>query len=30
MEELNDRADRVGKPENAADIIREYEEFLRA
>ena len=30
IEELNERAERVGKPEDAADIIREYEEILRA
>ena len=27
IEELNERAERVGKPEDAADIIREYEEI---
>ena len=30
IEELNKRAERVEKPEDAADIIREYEEILRA
>ena len=30
IEELNERAERVEKPEDAADIIREYEENLRA
>ena len=30
IEELNERAERVEKPEDAADIIREYEEILRA
>ena len=28
-EKLNDRAERVEKPEDAADIIKEYEEILR-
>ena len=28
IEELNKRAERVEKPEDAADIIREYEEFF--
>ena len=30
IEELNNRAEKVEKPENAADIIKEYEEILRA
>ena len=30
IEELNDRAEKVEKPEDAADIIREHEEILRA
>ena len=30
IEELNDRAEKVERPEDAADIIREYEEILRA
>ena len=30
IEELNNRAEKVEKPEDAADIIREYEEILRA
>ena len=30
IEELNKRAESVEKPEDAADIIREYEEILRA
>ena len=30
IEELNERAERVEKPEDGADIIREYEEILRA
>ena len=30
MEEINERAERVEKPEDAADIIIEYEEILRA
>ena len=30
IEELNDRAEKVQKPEDVADIIREYEEILRA
>ena len=30
IEELNKRAERVEKPEDAADMIREYEEILRA
>ena len=29
IEELNERAERVEKPEDAADIIMEYEEILR-
>ena len=28
-EELNERADRVKKPEDAADIIKQYEEIIR-
>ena len=30
IEELNDRAEKVERPEDAADIIRKYEEILRA
>ena len=30
IEELNDRAEKVEKPEDAADIIRRYKEILRA
>ena len=30
IEELNERAERVEKPEDAAGIIKEYEEILRA
>ena len=30
IEELNERADRVEKPENAADITGEYEGILHA
>ena len=30
IEELNDRAEKVEKPEDAADIIRKYKEILRA
>ena len=30
IEELNERAERVENPEDAADIIMEYEEILRA
>ena len=30
IEELNNKADKVQKPEDAADIIREYAEILRA
>ena len=30
IEELNDRAEKVEKPEDAAEIIREYEEIIRA
>ena len=30
IEKLNNRAEKVEKPEDAADIIREYEEILRA
>ena len=30
IEELNERAEKVEKPEDAANIIREYEEILRA
>ena len=30
IEELSKRAEKVEKPENATDIIREYEEILRA
>ena len=29
IEELNDRAEKVEKPEDGADIIREHEEVLR-
>ena len=29
IEELNERAERVEKPEYAADIIKEYEQILR-
>ena len=29
IEELNNRAEKVEKPEDAADIIREYGEILR-
>ena len=29
IEELNERAERVEKPEDAADIIKEYEQILR-
>ena len=30
IEEFNNRADKVEKPEDAAGIIKEYEEILRA
>ena len=30
IEKLNERAERVEKPEDAANIIMEYEEILRA
>ena len=30
IEELNGTGERVEKPEDVADIIREYEEILRA
>ena len=30
IEELNERAEKVEKPENAVNIIMEYEEILRA
>ena len=30
IDEINKRADKVEKPEDAADIIKQYEEILRA
>ena len=30
IKELNERAERVEKPEDAADIIKQYEEILRS